>query len=133
MEEPTKDPRRQGGKRLDATVGLARRPQGGVLGRNSFFLNADLPVLQTLDRPQLKKRSACALNSSASSWRRPACACVLAANPATIQYHEVIIKTMFTLADMTKRRASKYRATAVPGCTNAAIDLLALSPMKRRS
>ena len=56
LEEPTKDPRRQGGDRLDATLGLAFHPQRGMLSGSSFFLNADLPVHQSLDGPQLKKR-----------------------------------------------------------------------------
>ena len=56
LEEPTKDPRRQGGDRLDATLGLAFHPQRGMLSGSSFFLNADLPIHQSLDGPQLKKR-----------------------------------------------------------------------------
>lgn len=56
LDEPTKDPRRQGGDRLDATLGLAFHPQRGMLSGSSFFLNADLPIHQSLDGPQLKKR-----------------------------------------------------------------------------
>ena len=56
LDEPTKDALRQGGERVDAKLGVAFHPRRGVLNGNSFFLNADLPVLQSLDGPQLKKR-----------------------------------------------------------------------------
>jgi hypothetical protein len=55
LDEPTKDENRQGGKWLNANLGVAFRPRNGVLSGNGFFLNANVPVLQSLDGPQLKE------------------------------------------------------------------------------
>ena len=55
-DEPTKDPRRQGGRRLDASLGMGLHPQTGPFRGNEFFLRLDAPVAQSLDGPQLQKR-----------------------------------------------------------------------------
>ena len=55
-DEPTKDPRRQGGRRLDASLGIGLHPQAGPFRGSEFFLQLDAPVAQSLDGPQLQKR-----------------------------------------------------------------------------
>ena len=55
-DEPTKDPGLQGGKRLDLSVGLAFHPVAGTLMGKGIFLDADVPLLQSLDGPQLQRR-----------------------------------------------------------------------------
>ena len=56
LDEPTKDARRQGGRRLDASLGVGLHPQIGPFRRNEFFFRVDIPVAQSLDGPQLQKR-----------------------------------------------------------------------------
>ncbi|MES2137957.1 MAG: transporter [Pseudomonadota bacterium] len=56
LDEPTKDPLRQGGRRLDASVGVAFHPQAGTFRGNELFLRLDAPIAQSLDGPQLKRR-----------------------------------------------------------------------------
>ncbi len=55
-DEPTKDPHLQGGKRLSALLGLTVHPQSGILAGQHFHLQADVPVVQSLDGPQLQRR-----------------------------------------------------------------------------
>ena len=57
MDEPTKDPTLQGGKRLDFILGMNIYPKVGFLNQSQFFIQALKPVLQSLDGPQLKKQS----------------------------------------------------------------------------
>lgn len=54
-EEPTKDPRLQGGRRLSALLGFTFHPQHGRLSGQHFHVLGELPVLQSLDGPQLKR------------------------------------------------------------------------------
>ena len=56
LDEPTKDARRQGGRRFDASLGVGLHPQIGPFRGNEFFLQVDIPVAQSLDGPQLQKR-----------------------------------------------------------------------------
>lgn len=56
MDEPTKDPQLQGGKRLDILFGATFHPAGGELKGQQFFVQADAPVVQSLDGPQLRRR-----------------------------------------------------------------------------
>ena len=56
MDEPTKDPNLQGGKRLDLTFGASFHPAEGFLKGNGFFLDFNKPILQSLDGPQLQRR-----------------------------------------------------------------------------
>ncbi len=56
MDEPTKDPQLQGGKRLDLLFGATLHPAGGELKGQQFFVQADAPVVQSLDGPQLRRR-----------------------------------------------------------------------------
>ena len=56
LEEPTKDPNLQGGKRLDLTFGASFHPTEGFLKGNGFFVDFSKPILQSLDGPQLQKR-----------------------------------------------------------------------------
>jgi hypothetical protein len=55
-DEPTKDPRLQGGKRLSALLGITFHPQNGLLKSQHFHVLCDVPVVQSLDGPQLKRR-----------------------------------------------------------------------------
>ena len=54
-EEPTKDPNLQGGKRLSALLGVTFQPENGFLKGQQFLLQGDVPVMQSLDGPQLKR------------------------------------------------------------------------------
>lgn len=54
--EPTKDPNLQGGKRLSALFGVTIHPQSGILAGQHFHTLVDLPIMQSLDGPQLKKK-----------------------------------------------------------------------------
>lgn len=56
MDEPTKDPMLQGGKRLDLTLGMSLHPVGGFLKAQEMFIRASRPILQSLDGPQLLRR-----------------------------------------------------------------------------
>ena len=56
MDEPTKDPTLQGGRRLDITFGMSLHPAEGVLKGHEFFVHANKPILQSLDGPQLQRR-----------------------------------------------------------------------------
>lgn len=54
-DEPTKDPSLQGSRRLDALLGVTINPPNGVLKGQQFLVQADVPVAQSLDGPQLKR------------------------------------------------------------------------------
>jgi hypothetical protein len=54
-DEPTKDAKLQGGKRLNATLGLTFHPASGLFNRQQFLVQADAPIMQSLDGPQLKR------------------------------------------------------------------------------
>jgi hypothetical protein len=54
--EPTKDPLRQGGKRLDFTFRTDVHPAEGILMGHSFFIDLVKPVYQSLNGPQLERR-----------------------------------------------------------------------------
>lgn len=56
MDEPTKDPTLQGGRRLDITFGATFHPVEGFLKGNEFFVHANTPIFQSLDGPQLQRR-----------------------------------------------------------------------------
>ena len=55
MDEPTKDPKLQGGERLDLLLGATLHPTEGILGGQQFFVEAGVPVYQSLDGPQLER------------------------------------------------------------------------------
>ena len=55
-DEPTKDPNLQGGKRLSALLGITFHPPNGPLRGQHFHLQAEVPVKQSLDGPQLARR-----------------------------------------------------------------------------
>lgn len=54
-DEPTKNTKLQGGKRVNATFGLTFHPASGLFNRQQFLVEADVPVRQSLDGPQLKR------------------------------------------------------------------------------
>jgi hypothetical protein len=54
-DEPTKDPKLQGGKRLDILFGISLYPTEGIFKKQQFFIEAGAPVYQSLDGPQLKR------------------------------------------------------------------------------
>ena len=54
-DEPTKDPNRQGGKRLDAVLGATFTPLGRFFKGQQFLVQGDVPVAQSLNGPQLKR------------------------------------------------------------------------------
>jgi len=54
-DEPTKDPNLQGGKRLSALVGITSHPQKGFFKGQHFHFQAEVPLVQSLDGPQLKR------------------------------------------------------------------------------
>lgn len=54
-DEPTKDPNAQGGKRLGALLGIAFHPLKGPLKGQHLHLLGELPLVQSLDGPQLKR------------------------------------------------------------------------------
>ncbi len=60
MDEPTKDPRLQGGRRLDLVVGPSFHPS--QLKGQEFFVHFDKPIFQSLDGPQLQRRWAIMLS-----------------------------------------------------------------------
>lgn len=54
-DEPTKDPNLQAGRRLDLLLGLNFQPSGSAsVESQRFYLEAGVPVYQSLDGPQLK-------------------------------------------------------------------------------
>ncbi len=55
-DEPTKDPNMQGGKRLSALFGFTFHPEEGVFKGQHFHLQSEVPVVQSLNGPQLQKR-----------------------------------------------------------------------------
>lgn len=56
MDEPTKDPILQGGRRLDVQLGTSVHPAHGFLKGHEFFVHAEKPISQSLDGPQLQRR-----------------------------------------------------------------------------
>lgn len=56
LDEPTKDPSRQGGTRVDALLGIIIHPASGVFKGQQFLIEGDAPFIQSLDGPQLKRR-----------------------------------------------------------------------------
>jgi hypothetical protein len=54
-DEPTKDPNLQGGKRLSALLGVTFHPQNGLLKGQHFHVQGEVPVVQSLDGPQLQR------------------------------------------------------------------------------
>ena len=54
-DEPTKDANIQGGKRLEALLGLTVQPPTGYFSGQQFLIQGDVPVRQSLDGPQLKR------------------------------------------------------------------------------
>lgn len=54
-DEPTKDPRRQGGKRVNALLGITFHPATGLLAGQQFLVEGALPMIQSLDGPQLRR------------------------------------------------------------------------------
>jgi hypothetical protein len=57
MDEPTKDPALQGGKRINMTLGTSIHPTQGFLKSSHFFIDFSKPIIQSLNGPQLKRRS----------------------------------------------------------------------------
>ena len=55
-EEPTKDPKRQGGTRLNALLGVEFHPMDGFFKGQQFYVQGDVPVVQSLDGPQLQRK-----------------------------------------------------------------------------
>ena len=54
-DEPPKDPNLQGGKRLSALLGVTFHPRNGLLKGQHFHVQAEVPVVQSLDGPQLQR------------------------------------------------------------------------------
>lgn len=54
-DEPTKDPNLQSGKRLSAVLGITFHPQNGLLKDQHFHVQGEVPVVQSLDGPQLQR------------------------------------------------------------------------------
>ena len=55
-DEPTKDPSLQGGKQLSAEFGITFHPQKGVLKNQHLHVLGEVPVVQSLEGPQLRGR-----------------------------------------------------------------------------
>jgi len=55
-DEPTKDSSLQGGKRLSALLGITFHPQTGLLKGQHFHVLGEVPIVQSLDGPQLRRR-----------------------------------------------------------------------------
>ena len=53
--EPTKDTNAQGGKRLSVLLGITFHPQQGFLKGQHFHILGEVPVVQSLDGPQLQR------------------------------------------------------------------------------
>ena len=56
LDEPTKDPLRQGGTCVDALLGIIIHPASGIFKGQQFLVEGDAPFIQSLDGPQLKRR-----------------------------------------------------------------------------
>ena len=54
-DEPTKDPNLQGGKRLSALLGITVHPEKWILRGQHFHVQAEVPLVQSLDGPQLQR------------------------------------------------------------------------------
>ena len=54
-DEPTKDANLQGARRLSTLLGVTLTPPTGPLQGQQFLVQADVPVAQSLDGPQLKR------------------------------------------------------------------------------
>ena len=54
-DEPTKDPNLQGGKRLSALFGITFHPQKAPLKGQHFHVLGEVPVVESLDGPQLQR------------------------------------------------------------------------------
>jgi hypothetical protein len=54
MDEPTKDPKNQGGRRLDALLGINLYAPSGILKGQRLAIEAGAPVYQSLEGPQLQ-------------------------------------------------------------------------------
>jgi hypothetical protein len=54
-DEPAKDANLQGGKRLNALFGVDFHPSTGFFKGQQFLVQGDVPVMQSLDGPQLKR------------------------------------------------------------------------------
>jgi hypothetical protein len=54
-DEPTKDPNLQGGKRLDVSLGATFHPPGAFFKGQQFLVDGEIPLLQSLDGPQLAR------------------------------------------------------------------------------
>ena len=55
LDEPTKDPTRQGGTQLNTLIGVVIHPQHGVFKGQQLLIEADVPYRQSLNGPQLKR------------------------------------------------------------------------------
>lgn len=55
-DEPTKAAQLQGGKRVDAILAATVHPSSGFFKDQQFLVQGDLPVMQSLNGPQLKRR-----------------------------------------------------------------------------
>ena len=53
-DEPAKDANLQGGKRVNASLGVTFNPPNGFFKGQQFLVQGDVPVVQSLDGPQLK-------------------------------------------------------------------------------
>jgi len=54
-DEPAKDPSLQGGKRLNASLGITVHPAKGFFTGQQILIQGDVPVIQSLNGPQLKR------------------------------------------------------------------------------
>jgi hypothetical protein len=52
-DEPPKDSKLQGGKRVDALLGATFHPPGTSFEGQQFFVEGGVPIVQSLDGPQL--------------------------------------------------------------------------------
>jgi hypothetical protein len=55
-DEPTKDPHLQGGQRLSALLGITFHPVSKLLKGQHLHVLGEVPVVQSLDGPQLKRK-----------------------------------------------------------------------------
>ncbi len=55
-DEPTKNPTLQGGKRISALIGITFHPEIGLFDGQHFHFQAEVPVSQSLDGPQLQRK-----------------------------------------------------------------------------
>ena len=54
-DEPAKDANLQGGKRLSASFGVTVHPPNGLFKGQQLLVQGEVPVMQSLDGPQLKR------------------------------------------------------------------------------